>query len=225
MAGALPAVKSTRRRSPARRRLSRQPGLDPADPPAPAKESRAIFHGVIHKNETYDATLCNPPFHDSAESAWRGRAQAPQPRTRRRKWPQFWRSAAGAVVRRGEVAFISQMIRESRASPAVKWFTSLVSRGDNLPPLYRLLTEVGAVKVVKRRWPRGKSKVALSHGALWTTPNAVVHSNATRRPGCRRPASAAAAVCTGARTPARSKCFFTGCRGQNAPSTASAAGW
>ena len=27
------------------------------------KESQAIFHGVIHKNETYDATLCNPPFH------------------------------------------------------------------------------------------------------------------------------------------------------------------
>lgn len=65
------------------------------------KESQAIFHGVIHKNETYDATLCNPPFHDSAESARAGRAQAPQPRTRRRKRPQFWRSTAGAVVRRG----------------------------------------------------------------------------------------------------------------------------
>lgn len=36
------------------------------------KESQAIFHGVIHKNETYDATLCNPPFHDSAESARAG---------------------------------------------------------------------------------------------------------------------------------------------------------
>ncbi len=29
------------------------------------------------------------------------------------------------------------------------WFTSLVSRGENLPPLYRALTDVGAVKVVK----------------------------------------------------------------------------
>jgi 23S rRNA (adenine1618-N6)-methyltransferase len=36
------------------------------------KESQAIFHGIIHKNETYDATLCNPPFHDSAESARAG---------------------------------------------------------------------------------------------------------------------------------------------------------
>lgn len=86
------------------------------------------------------------------------------------------------------------MIRESQAfARQVKWFTSLVSRGDNLPPLYRLLTEVGAVKVVKKEMAQGKSKVAFSPGALWTTPNAVVHSNATRRPGCRRPASAAAA--------------------------------
>ncbi len=52
---------------------------------------------------------------------------------------------------------------QSRLRPPVKWFTSLVSRGDNLPPLYRLLTEVGAVKVVKKEMARGKSKVALSH--------------------------------------------------------------
>ncbi len=87
------------------------------------------------------------------------------------------------------------MIRESQAfARRVKWFTSLVSRGDNLPPLYRLLTEVGAVKVVKKEMARGaKAKSLYRLGALWTTPNAVVHSNATRRPGCRRPASAAAA--------------------------------
>lgn len=31
----------------------------------------------------------------------------------------------------------------------VMWFTTLVSRGENLPPLYHALTDVGAVKVVK----------------------------------------------------------------------------
>ncbi|MFO5800780.1 RlmF-related methyltransferase, partial [Klebsiella pneumoniae] len=40
----------------------------------------------------------------------------------------------------------------------VKWFTSLVSRGDNLPPLYRLLTEVGAVKVVKKEMAQGQKQ-------------------------------------------------------------------
>ncbi len=51
------------------------------------------------------------------------------------------------------------MIRESQAfARQVKWFTSLVSRGDNLPPLYRLLTEVGAVKVVKKEMAQGQKQ-------------------------------------------------------------------
>lgn len=54
------------------------------------------------------------------------------------------------------------MIEESKGfAKQVMWFTSLVSRGENLPPLYRALTDVGAVKVVKKRWPVGKSRVAL----------------------------------------------------------------
>lgn len=56
------------------------------------------------------------------------------------------------MVRGREVAFILRMIAESKGfGRQVKWFTTLVSRGDNLPPLYRALTDVGAVKVVKKR--------------------------------------------------------------------------
>ncbi len=89
----------------------------------------------------------------------RGRAQAPQPRTRRRKRPQFGGQQQELWCEGGEVAFISQMIRESQAfARQVKWFTSLVSRGDNLPPLYRLLTEVGAVKVVKKEMAQGQKQ-------------------------------------------------------------------
>ncbi len=104
------------------------------------------------------------------------------------------------------------MIRESQAfARQVKWFTSLVSRGDNLQPLYRLLTEVGAVKVVKKEMARGaKAKSLYRSGALWTTPNAVVHSNAYSAAGLSAPGiGSCCQVCTGARTPARSKCFFT----------------
>ncbi|WP_225694561.1 RlmF-related methyltransferase, partial [Klebsiella pneumoniae] len=90
------------------------------------KESQAIFHGVIHKNETYDATLCNPPFHDSAESARAGASASAATSDSAPKAASIWRSAAGAVVRRGRrYAFISQMIRESQAfARQVKWFTS-----------------------------------------------------------------------------------------------------
>lgn len=51
------------------------------------------------------------------------------------------------------------MIRESQASACqVKWSTSLVPHDDNLPPLYRLLTEVGVVKVVKKEMARGQKQ-------------------------------------------------------------------
>ncbi len=59
----------------------------------------------------------------------------------------------------GEVAFIKKMIEESKGfAKQVMWFTSLVSRGENLPPLYRALTDVGAVKVVKRDGPGAKAE-------------------------------------------------------------------
>lgn len=78
----------------------------------------------------------------------------------------------------GEVAFITQMIEESKPfARQVKWFTSLVSRGDNLPPLYRALTDVGAVKVVKKEMAQGISKAALSPGPLWMRPNVAARYN------------------------------------------------
>ncbi len=125
------------------------------------------------------------------------------------KVPQFGGQQQELWCEGGEVAFISQMIRESQAfARQVKWFTSLVSRGDNLPPLYRLLTEVGAVKVVKKEMAQGQKQSRFIAWSLWTTPNAVVHSNATRRPGCRRPASAAAARSVPAREPGAIEVLF-----------------
>lgn len=59
------------------------------------------------------------------------------------------------------------MIEESKGfAKQVMWFTSLVSRGENLPPLYRALTDVGAVKVVKKEMAQGKSRAALLPGPL-----------------------------------------------------------
>ncbi len=50
------------------------------------------------------------------------------------------------------------MIAESQTfRRQVLWFYDGVAR-RNLPPLYRALTEAGAVKVVKKRWPGAKAK-------------------------------------------------------------------
>lgn len=131
------------------------------------KDAKAILVGMIHKNEFYDATLCNPPFHDSAESARQGSER------KRRNLGQAREDALNFGGQQqelwcegGEVAFIRQMIVESRQfAHQVKWFTSLVSRGDNLPLLYSALTEVGAVKVVKKEMAQGQKQ---SRFIAWT---------------------------------------------------------
>lgn len=131
------------------------------------KEASAIFAGVIHKNEQYDATLCNPPFHDSAETARAGSER------KRRNLGQAVDAALNFGGQQqelwcegGEVAFIKKMIAESaQFARQVKWFTTLVSRSENLPPLYRALTDVGAVKVVKKEMAQGQKQ---SRFIAWT---------------------------------------------------------
>ncbi len=106
--------------------------------------------------------MCNPPFHDSAAAA-----RAGSERKRRNLGLNkddalnFGGQQQELWCEGGEVTFIKKMIEESKGfAKQVMWFTSLVSRGENLPPLYRALTDVGAVKVVKKEMARGKSRVA-----------------------------------------------------------------
>ncbi|TDN64801.1 23S rRNA (adenine(1618)-N(6))-methyltransferase RlmF [Scandinavium goeteborgense] len=131
------------------------------------KDEHAILAGMIHKNEFFEAMVCNPPFHDSAESAREGNE-----RKRRNLGQQkhdtlnFGGQNQELWCEGGEVAFIRKMIAESREyGRQVMWFTSLVSRGDNLPMLYSALTEAGAVKVVKKEMAQGQKQ---SRFIAWT---------------------------------------------------------
>lgn len=131
------------------------------------KDPSAILTGIIHKNEFYHATMCNPPFHDSAASAREG-----SERKRRNLGQQptealnFGGQQQELWCEGGEVGFICKMIAESRSfARQVKWFTTLVSRGDNLPLLYPALKEAGAVRVVKKEMAQGQKQ---SRFIAWT---------------------------------------------------------
>ncbi len=147
--------------------VTANPGLSRAIRLRRQKDPAAILAGIIHKNEQYDATLCNPPFHDSAQSVQAGSER------KRRNLGQSASDAANFGGQQqelwcegGEVAFIRTMIAESQQfARQVLWFTSLVSRGDNLPELYRALTQAGAVKVVKKEMAQGQKQ---SRFIAWT---------------------------------------------------------
>ena len=64
------------------------------------------------------------------------------------------------------MAFITTLIKESKAfARQVTWFTSLVSKGDNLPDLYRALQQAGVLKVVKVEMSQGQKQ---SRFIAWT---------------------------------------------------------
>nr|WP_318382261.1 23S rRNA (adenine(1618)-N(6))-methyltransferase RlmF [uncultured Enterobacter sp.] len=143
------------------------PGLTRAVRLRRQKDPSAILPGIIHKNEQYDATLCNPPFHDSAATARASNERKRQNLGQTREGSlNFGGQQQELWCEGGEVAFISQMIAESKAfGKQVLWFSSLVSRGENLPPLYRALTDIGAVKVVKKEMAQGQKQ---SRFIAWT---------------------------------------------------------
>lgn len=124
------------------------------------KDSQQIFTGIIHKNESFDATLCNPPFHDSEQSA------REESERKKRNLGQNAQASLNFGGRQeelwcegGEVAFVSRMINESQAfGTQVRWFTSLVSKGEHLPALYRVMQEAGVVKVVKKEMAQGQKQ-------------------------------------------------------------------
>lgn len=111
-----------------------------------------IFRGVIEPRDAFHVTMCNPPFHASMEQARKGT---------QRKWSNLGKGPSKQLnfggqnaelwYPGGEVKFIARMIGQSaQFANQCLWFTSLVSKKDNLEPLHRLLgkSRVADVKVV-----------------------------------------------------------------------------
>lgn len=112
-----------------------------------------IFRGVIGPHEVFHLTLCNPPFHASIEKASKGT---------QRKWSNlgkghskklnFGGQNAELWCPGGEIKFIASMVEQSMEfAKQCLWFSSLVSKKDNLQPLYRILkkAKVADYKVVE----------------------------------------------------------------------------
>lgn len=115
-----------------------------------------VFTGLLRSGETFDLSVCNPPFHNSPDDVHA---------VSQRKWNNLNKPGAkrGAAEPRlnfggggselwcngGERAFVKRMIEQSCNIPKrVMWFTSLLSQGDNLPHIEAALKKA---KVVESR--------------------------------------------------------------------------
>jgi len=127
-----------------------------------------IYLGIIQPNDRYDVTTCNPPFHRSAEDAAMGsqrkidnlkanqRKKGLKPQTAQVKTSKpalnFGGQNAELWCEGGEAAFIRKMANESQAFAAqVLWFTTLISKKDNVRPMRKQLEKLGvkAIRVVE----------------------------------------------------------------------------
>ncbi len=113
------------------------------------KESEYIFKGVVKPKDRFDLTLCNPPFHASMQEAqaaserkWQNLNTGVKQNSSRLNFggQQFELWCPG-----GELAFLERMAKESvDYAEQVCWFTSLVSKKDNIKPMQQLLKRIGA---------------------------------------------------------------------------------
>ena len=110
-----------------------------------------IFRGIVLPEEQFDLSICNPPFHSSAQEA----AEA----TRRKIFnlnagkqtkniQNFGGQNIELIYQGGEEAFVRRMIQQSSRIPSqCKWFSTLIAKNDHLPAVYKSLSIARAAEV------------------------------------------------------------------------------
>lgn len=109
-----------------------------------------IFKNIIRPEDRFAFSMCNPPFHDSEESAIKGNLRKTRNLNKSKiskPLLNFSGQQSELWCEGGELAFITKMIHESFLYRSqVLWFTCLVSKKDNLYKLTTLLKKVKALE-------------------------------------------------------------------------------
>jgi len=125
-----------------------------------------IFAGVVDDVDEFDLTLCNPPFHASADAAARGSRRKSRNLGQADAPLNFGGQASELWCTGGEASFLRRMIRESVGiGPRVLWFSSLVSKSDHLADIHRQLKKAGAQDVREVAMGQGNKQ---SRFVAWT---------------------------------------------------------
>jgi 23S rRNA (adenine1618-N6)-methyltransferase len=132
-------------------------------------DGRFIFKNIILPEDKFAFTICNPPFHSSHEEATKSNIRKINAleKTKNTKTVLNFGGQNGELwCEGGELAFITQMIFESAKYPLqVFWFTTLVSKKENLASLYKTLNKVSAVEVKTIEMAQGQKT---SRFLAWT---------------------------------------------------------
>lgn len=110
-----------------------------------------IFRGIIRKDEFFDISVCNPPFHTSQAEAKAGTIRKLSNLTKKniaRPVLNFGGQSNELWCEGGEEKFVGNMIHQSKQfSGSCFWFSTLISKESNLRSVYEALRKVQAVEV------------------------------------------------------------------------------
>ena len=128
-----------------------------------------IYFGVIRKEEKIDVSICNPPYHSSAEEAQeaaRRKVRNLSGKDTANPTLNFAGVSNELIYDGGEYKFIQNMVKESKKfAKSFCWFSTIVSKQSNLKGIYKLLEKLETKKVVTKTMGTGNKSTRI---VAWT---------------------------------------------------------
>lgn len=114
-------------------------------------KSTDLFKGIIQEEEYFDLSICNPPFHASAEAAEASTLRKLS-NLQQKKVTEVTKNFGGQNMELwcegGEEAFVHEMVRQSRLfATSCFWFSSLISKQAHLKKTYEALSKADATEI------------------------------------------------------------------------------
>ena len=133
------------------------------------RQPNDIFFGIIRKEEFFDLTLCNPPFHASLAEAQTGTLRKVNNLTHEKSTLpvlNFGGQGSELWCKGGEERFVRDMVRQSKFFGAsCFWFSTSVSKQSHLKGVHEALKSVDAVEM--KTIPMGQGNKS-SRIVAWT---------------------------------------------------------
>lgn len=137
--------------------IAKNPGLKDRLTLRTQQDKNRMFEGIIQTGEFFDVSVCNPPFHASLDEALKGsqlklnnlaRSRGEQKANTQSPTLNFGGLGAELWCKGGEQLFLKKLIKESRGySTQCRWFTSLISKSDNVKPAKKWIRKLGALDI------------------------------------------------------------------------------
>lgn len=128
-----------------------------------------IFKNIIYPTERFDLTICNPPFHSSAEAVMEASTRKIKNLTKKKNIKavlNFGGKSTELWCKGGEIKFVKDMIFESgKFKTQCLWFSTLISKESNLKSVYKTLNKVQAAHI--KTFPMGQGN-KVSRVVAWT---------------------------------------------------------